>query len=268
MSEYNLKIRNEFFNKLVYKINDLNKNLELLQKVNKKIFKNMKGGTIISQTEVDRVLQINPKFKAPPVDLSQWKLVVETQNKTIENANESIEKANLDIEALADFIEIMNTMISQLTSKINHLMIPVEEEPAPAPPPTQRYERTLKLQKLLEEYRTHLLTLAEGRKVIKTVTELSDKYNSAPPDEQKQIQDTVRNELKEGKVNRLIDLNSETAVEELLTKGPTNLLGPQLPPEAVGLPPPQLISKSDSDSTTQPVTKPTRPIRIGAKPRA
>jgi len=45
MSEYNLKIRNKFINKLVYKINDLNKNLELLQKVDKKIFKNMKGGT-------------------------------------------------------------------------------------------------------------------------------------------------------------------------------------------------------------------------------
>ena len=189
MSEYNLKIRNKFINKLLYKINDLNENFELLQKVDKKIFKNMKGGNLDELLNIVNKMSIEeiPVLKAPDADLSEWKKTLNTQNESIKEANQSIKNAEEDINQILDFIKMIKTIIQQLISKIEKLKIPNPKEQPPPVPEVVSYERTENLTKLLEDYNKYILTLDKGREVIKQVDRQSNKYNRADPEKKQQL---------------------------------------------------------------------------------
>ena len=128
MSEYNLKIRNKFINKLLYKINDLNENLELLQKVDKKIFKNIKGGTLEA-----------------------------TNNSDDEKRLEDSETALQTITEMKPTINLLLDEIKKLRNKNTTFIEP------PPPPPITKYSPTEKMLKLRREYEEYV---ADTEKLI------------------------------------------------------------------------------------------------------
>lgn len=111
MSENSLKIRGKFINKLASKLEDLTDDVELLSKVDKKIFKKLNrnlskqlGGSQIGGEDAD--------LKAIQIATLKKKLELEAQKK-------KIEKAVTDATALKDKIGEINAALLGLKTTID-----------------------------------------------------------------------------------------------------------------------------------------------------
>jgi hypothetical protein len=148
MIEKNLKTRNKFINKLHIKIEDLNNNVSLLSKLDKKIFKNIinqKGGTNIIQSINIRDMFINKLFikiedlknnftLLSKVDKTIFKNIINQKGGTsiIDNINDAflyvvkmknnISTYNNDILKLTEIDKDLNEKVKNISTFLNILV--------------------------------------------------------------------------------------------------------------------------------------------------